>query len=125
MTKMTNVKALATVLENATVCEILGTEVVEKLEKIKASYEKKSATKGERKPTERQLENEGIKAQILEIALAEPNYLFRIDEFISRLGIEGLTNQRVSQILRQMYTTDGTIERIEEKRKVYFKAVVA
>ena len=45
MTKLTNVKAIEFVIAN---CTDLPTEVVEKLEKMKASFEKKAS--GERKP---------------------------------------------------------------------------
>ena len=60
MEKMTNVKALAYVLEN---CE-LTTEVKEKLEKMKIQFEKKNSA--EKKPTATQIANEGIKNIILE-----------------------------------------------------------
>ena len=60
MDKMTNVKALEFVLENATLPE----EVKEKISNIHASYLKKSAASGERKPTERQKENAAIMEQV-------------------------------------------------------------
>jgi hypothetical protein len=61
--KMTNVKALDYVLTN---CE-LPTDVAEKLEKMKVTFEKKnSSSSGEKKPTATQVANMGLKEQILD-----------------------------------------------------------
>lgn len=125
MTKLTNANAIATVIEmvNALETEKVGTfdkaEMLEKLDKIKASFEKKSKG-GERKPTARQIENDGIKTQVLEI-LGSATDLMTITDIIKAIGIEDMSNQRMSAIVRQMYLTDGTVVRVEDKRKAYFK----
>lgn len=125
MTKLTNANAIATVIEmvNALETENVGAfgkaEMLEKLDKIKASFEKKSSG-GERKPTARQIENDGIKAQVLEI-LGSATDLMTITDIIKAVGIEEMSNQRMSAIVRQMYLTDGTVVRVEDKRKAYFK----
>ena len=52
---------------------------------------------------------------------AEPTRLFTITELIKSVPeIVDLTNQRVSAIVRQM-VKDGTLDRVEEKRKAYFR----
>lgn len=117
MTKMTNVKAIAYVIEN---CEV-PVEVMEKLEKIKVSFEKKSS--GERKPTKTQTENEGLKTAILEFM--ETDVLYSIGQLtkeVPELVAIGASSQKVSALVKQLKDS-GLVERVEEKRKAYFKRV--
>lgn len=75
----------------------------------------------EKKPTAVQVANEGIKDSIYEGM--ENGKLYTITDLIK--GVEAcadLTNQRVSALVRQMIA-DGKVERIEEKRKAYFRKV--
>lgn len=117
MTKMTNVKAIAYVIEN---CEV-PQEVMEKLEKIKVSFEKKSS--GERKPTKTQTENEGLKTAILDFM--ETDVLYSIGQLtkeVPELVAIGASSQKVSALVKQLKDS-GLVERVEEKRKAYFKRV--
>lgn len=115
--KMTNVKAIAYVIEN---CEV-PQEVVEKLEKIKASFEKKAS--GERKPTKTQTENEGLKSAILEYM--DENVLYSIGQLAKEvpalIKIEA-SSQKVSALIKQLKDAN-LVERVEENRKAYFKRV--
>lgn len=92
-------------------------EVCEKLTNIKASIDKKNSHKSD-KPTAKQTENVGFKAEILE-------YLGTVEKATITDLIKGITslnelsNQRVSAIVRQM-VLDGSVIRVEEKRKAYF-----
>ena len=114
MEKITNVKALAYVLEN---CE-LSAEVKAKLEKMKAQFEKKNSA--EKKPTAQQVANKGIAEDIVKALANEPNRLFTITEIMKSVpSCADLTNQRVSAIVRGLLGV--SIERIEDKRKAYFK----
>lgn len=114
MTKMTQKNAIAYVIEN---CD-LPEEVLTKLEGMKAQLEKKSAHKGERKPTKTQIANEGFKAIIVENM--EPNRLYTISELAKEMPFgEELSVQRVSALVRQLKEA-GTVVRTEEKRKAYF-----
>lgn len=113
MEKMTNVKALNFVLTN---CEI-PQEVADKLTAMKASFEKKS--NAERKPTPTQLENKGHKEAILSL-LADGGQYTITDIMKGVPALSELSNQRVSAIVRQL-TLTGEVERIEDKRKAYFK----
>lgn len=118
MTKMTNSIALATVIATVKAIDGYDAEVIQKLENIKASIDKKNAYKGEKKPTAKQTENVGFKAEIL--AYLESVEKATITDMIK--GIESmaeLSNQRVSAIVRQM-VLDGSVVRVEEKRKAYF-----
>ena len=111
MEKMTNVKALAYVLEN---CE-LTTEVKEKLEKMKIQFEKKNSA--EKKPTATQIANEGIKNVILETLSEKSMTITEMQKANSELA--ELSNQKISALLKQM-TESGSVKREEIKRKAYF-----
>ena len=72
----------------------------------------------EKKPTAQQVANEGIKQAI--VAGMEPNRLYTVTEIIKEVPeCSEMTNQRVSALLRQRVGSE--IERIEEKRKAYFR----
>lgn len=74
----------------------------------------------EKKPTANQIANEGVKKAIVEGM--EPNRMYTITEIIKEIpACAEMTNQRVSAIIRQMIGTD--VERIEEKRKAYFRVI--
>lgn len=109
---MTYVKAIEYVVENFGA--EMSAEVVEKLEALKASVAKKNGAKSG-KPTKTQVENEGIKAQILEVAV-EPMTATAIGEAV------GIPCQKASALLKQMIEA-GTVEKTVEKRVSYFKAV--
>ena len=111
MEKMTNVKALAYVLENYE----LTTEVKEKLEKMKIQFEKKNSA--EKKPTATQIANEGIKNVILETLDEKSMTITEMQKANSELA--ELSNQKISALLKQM-TESGSVKREEIKRKAYF-----
>ena len=77
----------------------------------------------EKKQTPVQIANDGIKDAIYE-GMTE-NRLYSVTELIKEIpACADLTNQRVNALLKQMYTaTEPTIERIEDKRKAYFRVV--
>jgi hypothetical protein len=74
----------------------------------------------EKKPTAVQIANEGVKSVILE-TLEKNGKMMTISE-MQKVNEElgGLSNQRVSALIRQLIA-DGKVERIEDKRKAYFK----
>ena len=74
----------------------------------------------EKKPTAVQIENEGVKSVIVE-TLEKNGKMMTISEMQkvnAKLG--EMSNQRISALVRQLIN-DGKVERIEEKRKAYFK----
>ena len=111
MEKITNVKALAYVLENCTLTD----EVKAKIEKMKAQFEKKNSA--EKKPTATQIANEGIKNVILETLGAKSMTITEMQKANSELA--ELSNQKISALLKQM-TENGSVKREEIKRKAYF-----
>lgn len=75
----------------------------------------------EKKPTAVQVANDGIKDAILD-GMVEGT-LYTITDLIKTIpALADLTNQRVSALVRQL-KDDGKVERIEEKRKAYFRLV--
>jgi DNA-binding HxlR family transcriptional regulator len=111
MEKITNVKALAYVLANAE----LPADVREKVEKMKAQFEKKNSA--EKKPTATQVANEGIKTVILDTLADKSMTITEIQKANSELA--ELSNQKISALLKQMIA-DGSVKREEIKRKAYF-----
>lgn len=81
---------LADVKANAELSEFIANEI--------ALLDKKSAYKSS-KPTKRQAENEVIKERITGVLTDEGQ---TVTEILAQLDTEGLTNQRVSALLRQM-----------------------
>ena len=81
---------------------------------------KKNAS--EKKPTAQQMANEGLKQTIMNV-LTENGGLMTVTDVQKACDeLAELSNQRISALLRQM-RDDGKVERVEEKRKAYFKAV--
>lgn len=76
----------------------------------------------EKKPTEKQTENAGIKEVIIEALTDEENGLTisAIQKKNSELG--EYSNQKISALVRQMIL-DGIVEKTEEKGKAYFRLV--
>ena len=111
MEKITNVKALAYVLENCTLTE----EVKAKLEKMKVQFEKKNSA--EKKPTATQIANAGIKSAILETLGEKSMTVSEMQKANSELA--EFQNQKISALLGQM-VKNGSIKREEIKRKAYF-----
>ena len=75
----------------------------------------------EKKPTTTQLANETLKDGILDCMALEPNRLFTISEMLKAFPCcADLTLPKVSAMVRQL-KEDGKVERVEEKRKAYFR----
>ena len=112
MTKMTYVQALAIAM-----MEMENDEAIEKLKALKASLEKKSSSKGTRKPSKTQIANDGFKKIIINSMVEGERYT------ISEMGKtfefgEELSNQRVAALVTQQKKAN-LVERIEEKGKAY------
>lgn len=105
--KMTYVMALDNAINGN-----LTEETVEKLTALKARFMKEA--NGERKPTKAQVENEGIKGEILDY-LKDGTY-----RSATEVGEQfGISNQKASALLKQMVDA-GSVKRVQDKRKSYF-----
>ena len=113
-TKRENFETLLTipaVAENAALVAFINHE-------LELLAKKNSA---EHKPTAKQSENASIKSAIVDEM--EDNRLYTISEMIKEFpSCADFTNQRVSALVRQL-VADGKVERIEEKRKAYFRKI--
>ena len=117
--KLTNVVALEMVLAMEEVK--LNQELVEKLTKMKEQFEKKNNSGTGKKLTKTQIENEEIKAQILEVMTSEPKAIKELQA--ENESLAEYTNQKLSALLKQL-VGENKVERIEEKRVAKFKKVV-
>ena len=111
MTKMTYIEALNVALE-----AVENTEVVEKLEALKAQLEKRNASKGQ---TKAQKANEGLKAEIL--AFVGEAGAVRAGDVATHFGVSG---QKASALLKQLVEA-GKLERYTEKKVTFFKVAEA
>ena len=76
----------------------------------------------EKQPTAVQVANEGIKSVIVE-TLAENGGKMTISEMQKANAELGeMSNQRISALVRQL-KEDGKVERIEDKRKAFFRII--
>lgn len=112
--KMTNKTALTYVLTN---CDV-PSDVRAKLESMVTALERKAANPSH-KPTAKQVENDNIKAKIVEFLAGTPDgaTCTTIQKSIPELADSG--NQRVSALLRPMVAA-GTVVRSVVKGKAIF-----
>lgn len=92
-------------------------EVTAKLNEMWQSLDKKSTT--EKKPTEQQVANMGYKSDMM--ALLADGKARTATEILNEVPTfpEGMTNQRVSALLRQLYL-DGKVKKDTVKGKTMF-----
>ncbi len=74
-----------------------------------------------KKPTKTQIENVGLATEIYDILVASDSAM-AIKDIIVALD-KDLSNQKVSAILKALIT-DNKVERITDKKAVFFKAIV-
>lgn len=121
MEKMTNVKAMAMVIEM--VKADASAELVEKLEKIKASFEKKSSSSGEKKPTKAQLANADLFVNILKAMESGVKYtLTQLTKRVNELYGTDYTTNKIGGVIRLHLGVE--ILRTEEKRVAYFEKAI-
>lgn len=82
---------------------------------IELLNKKKSNTK----PTKTQVENEKIKARILEV-LTEVNEVMTISELMTADGLEGYSNQKLSVLANQLVKEEKVVK-TSVKKVSYFK----
>lgn len=116
MTKMTYVLAVDTAINALTPMDNMG-EVVEKLIALKASLVKRNSA--DKKPTKTQMENEGIKNEIM--ALMADGQARTVTEIMKAVPtLVEASNQKAANLVRQLKDA-GELVREEIKRKAYFK----
>lgn len=113
--KMTNKKALEFVLSTCT----LPADVSDKLTAMVAAIERKNGA--ERKPTAKQTENAVLRSALVEFINenAEDNGFTVTDLIKSCPAVEGMSQQKVSAILRQA-VLGGELSKVSVKRRTHF-----
>ena len=81
---------------------------------------KKNAS--EKKPTAQQVANEGIKQTIIDVLTENGGLMTITDIQKASADLADLSNQKLSALVRQLKDA-GMVEKVEDKRKSYFKAV--
>jgi transcriptional regulator of heat shock response len=116
MEKMTYVMAL----DSAIACSALSDEVREKLTALREQQAKRNSA--EKKPTKTQQANELLKDKVLAL-LKGSEHPLTVSEVLALADDPALTsNQKVASLLR-LLKDEGKVERLEEKRKAYFRAL--
>lgn len=108
--KFAMLKAIPGVAENEMLVEFIDHE-------IELLAKKNSA---EKKPTAQQTANASIADEIVATLAANPTRMYTITDLIKEVpACAELTNQRVSAIVRLLLGV--SVERVEDKRKAYFR----
>lgn len=118
MKKLTNVLALEMVLGMAEVQA--NTELVAKLETMKAQFEKKNSSKsGEKKQTKTQQENEVLKGYIMEVLTLNKTPMTIAQIQAEDIELKDLTNQKMSALLKQLVDTDQVVKTKDKKATLF------
>ena len=117
MTMTEQYEATKALLNGETVENYSIADAIEFIDGRIAQVAKKNATPtGERKPTKIQLENKGIKEQIVAV-MADNGNPMTVGEIMKELGIE--SNQKVTSLLTQLVKASA-VKRTEVKGKPYY-----
>lgn len=119
MDKVTEAMRFSALLKCSEACALFP-DMADWFEKKLSQIETRKANK---KPTEEQVRHAEMSNAIFAFMSEEYNKLFSISELIKSCpACTGMSNQKVYSALRPLMA-DGKIERIEDKRKVYFKVI--
>lgn len=117
MTKKDYFNALLNIPEVGTNSELVAF-IDHELELLERKSEKKSENK---KPTATQIENEKLKNAILEYM--KPGVIYTIKELLENIeDCDGFSTPKMSSLLHGL-AKEEKVERVEEKRKIYWKLV--
>lgn len=117
MTKKDYFNALLNIPDVGTNAELVAF-IDHELELLERKAEKKTENK---KPTATQIENEKLKSAILEYM--KPNNLYTIKEMLENIEeCDGFSTPKMSALLHSL-AKEEKVERVEEKRKIYWKLV--
>lgn len=110
-----------TLANNDSSVEITASQMTEFVKHEVELLDKKNAS--DKKPTKQQLENEKFKQAIYDTM--RPKDLYTVSEMMKfPVSVENdLSNQKITRFMYDMQK-EGRVERIEDKRKAYFRKVV-
>lgn len=111
--------AIFTIPKGEGVVEISGGQMAEFYKHEIELLDRKNTV--DKKPTKTQQANESIKTTVLESM--ENNRLYSISEMLKEFPVcKDMSNQKLSSLVRQM-VLDKQVERVEDKRKAFFRKV--
>lgn len=117
MTKKDYFNALLNIPDVGTNAELVAF-IDHELELLERKAEKKTENK---KPTATQIENEKLKSAILEYM--KPGTIYTIKEMLENIEeCDGFSTPKMSALLHSL-AKEEKVERVEEKRKIYWKLV--
>ena len=122
MEKMTNVKALQYVVDNF---KEMPTDVAEKIGNILATYEKKSASSADRKPTKEQIANAETGIAVAKWIMENPTTQFTVTEILKTCPAcaDIPSTQKLTPILTKL-VGENTIAKTTTKGRAYYHAMV-
>ena len=117
MEKITNVKALTFVMEN---CE-MPKEVAEKIGNILATYEKKSASSADRKPTKEQIANAETAEKVLAWLNDHKGEKFTVGSILKECSAcaEIPSTQKLTPMLTKLVEANRLMKQTEKGRNYY------
>jgi len=120
--KMTYVDALTSAID-ALDAQGFDQMVLEKLIACRESYAKRGLNKGERKPSKKQVENQGVRSALVEFInehIGEVEHGFTCSD-LSKVcpAVEGASPQRISALLTQAHKAHE-VSKVSVKRRTYF-----
>lgn len=102
--------AIPAVAENAQLVSFIEHEI--------ELLDKKNST--DKKPTAQQIANKGVMETIMQVLSENGGLMTVTDVQKSNAALAELSNQRISALLRQL-KDEHKVERVEDKRKAFFK----
>ena len=118
--KMTNRKALEIAI---TAIGDTNADATAKLENMIAQLDKKNASP--KKLTAQQEKNISMSGEVLNFLLDHEGEGFTVSDLLKSVPVlEGDSNQHASALMRQLVTA-GSVEKYTDKRRTYFRALVA
>ena len=121
LTKRDFYNALVAMAENDTTFGNISAEDMKAFAEHEIELLDNKKAKAKSSPNSKTTANDELREQILDKLAENPNRLYTITDMQKEFDfLEGKSNQSVSALVRPM-VENGSIERIEEKRKAYFR----
>lgn len=121
LTKRDFYNALVEMAENGVDFGTITAEQMKEFAEHEVELLDNKKAKSKSSPNSKTTANDEFRSKILEALAKNPNRLYTITDMQKEFDfLEGKSNQSVSALVRPMVES-GEIERIEEKRKAYFR----
>lgn len=103
--------------------ELTSPELVEFIEAEMALLAKRNSSRGESKPTAKQVANEGVKAAILAFLKAHPENAYTVSMLQEEVAeLKGTSNQYVSSLMSQLVKAEAVVRETVKRKSVFSAA---